>query len=336
MRAAPGLDLVDPPEPAIRPGCVKIRVQAASVCGTDLHIYEWDEWSAGRMKPPVITGHEFCGTIVEVGEGVTDRAIGDYVASESHIVCGRCRQCLNGQAHVCVETTLLGVDVDGGFAEYAVIPAANARRTPVGIPPEIACFQDALGNAVHTAYAGPLEGQTMLITGLGPIGLFAVAVCKAAGAALVVGTEISPYRAAIARQLGIDQVLDPRVDDVRAILGQLAPVGVDGVLEMSGHPSSLDLAVDVLRPGGRLSLLGLFRENRTPMPLNQAIFKGLDVQCIIGRKLWETWDQMGALLASGKLDLSPVVTHRLPYTEIDEAMRLLSRGEAGKIALIFE
>lgn len=336
MRAAPGLDLVDAPEPAIRPGCVKIRVQAASVCGTDLHIYEWDEWSAGRMKPPVITGHEFCGTIVEVGEGVTDRAVGDYVASESHVVCGRCRQCLNGQAHVCVETTLLGVDVDGGFAEYAVIPAANARRTPVGIPPEIACFQDALGNAVHTAYAGPLEGQTMLITGLGPIGLFAVAVCKAAGAALVVGTEISPYRAGIARQLGIDQVLDPRVDDVRAILGQLAPGGVDGVLEMSGHPSSLDLAVDVLRPGGRLSLLGLFRENRTPIPLNQAIFKGLDVQCIIGRKLWETWDQMGALLASGKLDLSPVVTHRLPYTEIDEAMRLLSRGEAGKIALIFE
>lgn len=336
MRAAPGLDLVDPPEPAIRPGCVKIRVQAASVCGTDLHIYEWDEWSAGRMKPPVITGHEFCGTIVEVGDGVTDRAVGDYVASESHIVCGRCRQCLNGQAHVCVETTLLGVDVDGGFAEYAVIPAANARRTPVGIPPEIACFQDALGNAVHTAYAGPLEGQTMLITGLGPIGLFAVAVCKAAGAALVVGTEISPYRAGIARQLGIDHVLDPRVDDVRAILGQLAPGGVDGVLEMSGHPSSLDLAVDVLRPGGRLSLLGLFRENRTPMPLNQAIFKGLDVQCIIGRKLWETWDQMGALLASGKLDLAPVVTHRLPYTEIDEAMRLLSRGEAGKIALIFE
>ena len=254
VRAEPGVEIIDVPDSEIAPGTVKLRVRAASVCGTDLHIYNWDPWAASRVRPPRIIGHEFCGDVVEVGPGVTTHKVGDFVASESHIVCGRCKQCLSGQGHVCVNTQILGVDVDGGFRPYAVIPAANAVHTDASIPPRIAAFQDALGNAVHTAAAGPVNGQTLLITGMGPIGLFAASVCKALGAAKIIATEVSPYRIDLAHKIGVDLVLNPLKDDVRAVLSRQAPGGVDGVLEMSGHPSSLDLAVASVRPGAHLML----------------------------------------------------------------------------------
>lgn len=336
VRCEPGVEIIDVPDPTTGPGMVKLKLRAASVCGTDLHIYNWDPWAASRIHPPRIIGHEFCGEVVEVGPGVTTHKVGDYVASESHIVCGRCKQCLHGQGHVCVNTQILGVDVDGGFRPYAVIPATNAVHTDRSIPPRIAAFQDALGNAVHTAAAGPIEGQTLLITGMGPIGLFAATVCKALGAAKVIATEVSPYRIELAHQVGLDLVLDPLKDDVRAVLSREAPGGVDGVLEMSGHPSSLDLAVSTVRPGGRISLLGVYSSSPLPVDVDGLIFQGIDVQGIVGRRLWDTWKLMQELLTGGKLVLDPVITHELPYTEFHAAMELMNAGRAGKVVFTFE
>jgi threonine 3-dehydrogenase len=314
---------------------VKIKLEAASVCGTDLHIYNWDDWSSSRIQPPRIIGHEFCGTVVEVGEGVSDRSVGDFVSSESHIICHRCTQCQNGQGHVCVNTQILGVDVDGGFAEFVVIPAENARPTSRAVPAHIAAFQDALGNAVHTVMAGPVEGRTILITGMGPIGLFAVSICKALGAAQVIGTEVSPYRIDLAHQVGVDAILNPSQEDVNGRLYDLAPGGVDATLEMSGHPSSLELAIRHTRPGGRVSLLGVYAERRQTVDMNELIFKGLELQGIVGRKLWGTWDQMAELLASGQLNLEPVITHQMHFTEFQKAMELMKAGQAGKVVFRF-
>ena len=322
------------PEPQLKPGHVKIRVQFGSVCGTDFHIYAWDPWAESRIQPPRIIGHEFSGIVEEIGEGVTALKPGDRVASESHIVDWTCKQCKAGQAHVCINTKILGVDVDGGFAPYAVIPSDNARKVNVAIPLDVACVQDPLGNAVHTAFAGPIEGQDILITGMGPIGLFAIGVCKAAGAKSVAVTEISPYRLALAEKMGADLLLNPKKDDVAGVLCKKYPLGVDATLEMSGQPTSLDLAIEATRPGGRISMLGLFHEQAVSVRLNDAIFKGIDLQSIVGRRLWQTWDQMGELLAGGKLDITPVITHRFPYTEFNQAMELIAQGETGKV--IFE
>lgn len=335
LHPAPGVEIIEAAEPQVSAGTVKIKLEAASVCGTDLHIYNWDPWAASRIIPPRIIGHEFCGTIVEVGEGVKERKVGDFVASESHIVCGHCPQCLHGQGHVCVNTRILGVDVDGGFAEFVVIPEQNARLTSREIPPDIACFQDALGNAVHTVMDGPVKDCSILITGLGPIGLFAAAACKALGAARVVGTEISPYRIELAHKVGLDVVLNPATTDVYKELLAMAPGGFDGTLEMSGHPSSLSLAVRATRPGGRVSLLGVFAESDQCIHMNEMIFKGLAMHGIVGRKLWETWDQMHELLTVCKLNVRPVVTHEMHFTEFRDAMELMKVGKAGKVVFRF-
>jgi threonine 3-dehydrogenase len=334
-RPAPGVDLIEVADPAVVSGCVKIRVEYGSVCGTDMHIYEWDDWASQRIVPPRIIGHEFSGVVEEVGPGVTDLAKGDEVASESHIVCGKCKQCLAGQAHVCINTEILGVDVDGGFAPHAVIPAQSARKTFGKIPLDVACVQDPLGNAVHTAFAGPVEGQDILITGMGPIGLFAVGVCKAAGANSIAVTEVSPYRLQLAEKAGADLILDPTREDVAAALCRRYPGGVDGTLEMSGNPKALDLAIEATRPGGRISLLGVFHDQTVGVRINDAIFKGIDIQGIVGRRLWETWDKMGELLGSGKLDITPIITHRFPYHEFDEAMHMIAKGETGKVVFDF-
>ncbi len=336
VRPEPGVEIVDIDEPQVGPGEVKIRLEAASVCGTDLHIYTWDAWAAGRIRPPRVIGHEFCGTIEAIGEGVTDRKVGDFVASESHIVCGHCKQCRNGQGHVCVNTRILGVDVDGGFASHVVIPEKNARLTDRSIPKKIACFQDALGNAVHTAMAGPLEGQTVLITGMGPIGLFAVSICKAAGAAKVIATEVSPYRIALAESVGADVILSPMDGNLCRRIEEEAPGGVDATLEMSGHPGSLELAISCTRPGGRISLLGVYGNPNQTIDMNAIIFKGIDLQGIVGRRIWQTWDQMGELLKGGKLNLLPVITHEMHYTDFQKAMELMKEGKAGKVVFTFD
>lgn len=334
-RPAPGVEIIEAVEPTLRPGTVKVKLEAASVCGTDLHIYNWDEWSASRIQTPRIIGHEFCGTIVEVASDVTQRTEGQFIASESHITCGHCQQCRNGQGHVCVNTQILGVDVDGGFAEYVVIPWENARPTSRNVPLHIACFQDALGNAVHTALDGPIKDQKILITGLGPIGAFAASICRTLGASTIAGTEISPYRQNIAAQLGLDSILDPRDPDLNERLKQIAPHGFDGVLEMSGHPSQLQLAIRSVRPGGRISLLGVYPEGEQIANFNEIVFKGVQVHGIVGRKLWETWQQMEDILALGKLNLEPVITHRMHFTQFQNAMELMKKGEAGKVVFNF-
>jgi len=271
---APGCCLLDVPEPEIQPGHVRIRVKYGSVCGTDLHIYDWNEWAASRIHPPRVIGHEFSGIVEEVAPDVTQLQPGDEVASESHITCGKCRQCLEGKRHVCVNTRILGVDVDGGFATYAVIPWENARPTNGRIPLDVACVQDPLGNAVHTVFAGPVEGQHFLITGMGPIGLFAVGVCKAVGAASVAVTEVSPFRLQLAEKMGADVLINPTKEDALKILHARYPDGLDAALEMSGKVPALHLCIEAVRPGGRTSLLGLFDGAETPTPLERSDLQG--------------------------------------------------------------
>lgn len=317
-----------------------MRVRSGSICGTDLHIFEWGDFAAGRMHPPVVIGHEFCGEIIEVGEGVPSSRVGEFVSSESHIVCGTCPQCRAGNGHVCINTQLLGIDVDGGFAPYAVIPADNAHRTPSNVPHEVASMLDALGNGVHTVMdaAGPsrsLVGQTVLVTGLGPIGLFAVAIAKALGADKIIATEIRPLRKDLGVQLGADVILDPSQEDLDAALSRLVPTGVDASFEMSGHPSGLHAAIAHTVPGGHVSLLGLYHDRTQNIDINAVVMKGLKIHGIIGRRLPETWDQMEWLLAEKQLNVLPVVTDRVHFTEFEDAMHRLQRGEAGKIVLDF-
>ncbi len=331
----PGLEIIDVPEPEVQPGCVKLRVEHGSVCGTDLHIYNWDPWAQNRIRPPRIVGHEFCGTVVEVGEGVSLVKPGDYVASESHIVDPLSPVYLAGNGHVDPTTTILGVDIDGGFSPYTVIPELNARPVPPGVPRNVASMMDALGNAVHTVMDGPVEGQNVLITGLGPIGMFAVSVCKALGAAKIVATEVSPYRIDLGLKSGADLVLNPKTDDVEGTLRRMFPTGVDATLEMSGHPSSLNLAIRTTRSEGRVSLLGVYSDALEEVDFNQIVFKGLHLHGIVGRRMWETWDQMTWLLTEKGLDVSAAITHHVPWREFDSAMRKMRSGEAGKIVLDF-
>ena len=225
--------------------------------------------------------------------------------------------------------------MDGGFAPRVAMPAENARHTDKSVPPKIACFQDALGNAVHTVSAGPVENQVILITGMGPIGLFAITTCKAMGAAKVIVTEVSSYRMEIARQLGADVLINPLKENALAKVLKAMPAGVDATLEMSGHPDSLKLAIDATRPGGRISLLGVYPESEVPINMDHVIFKGISIQGIVGRRLWETWDLMGTLLSSNSLNLEPVITHSLPYTEFQTGMELLKAGQAGKLVFTF-
>ncbi|MBL8047080.1 MAG: L-threonine 3-dehydrogenase [Chthonomonas sp.] len=334
-RSAAGLDLIEVEPAPLGPGEVRLRVEHGSVCGTDLHIYNWDAWSSARIKPVRIVGHEFCGTIIEVGPGVSTRKVGDYVASESHIVCGKCPRCLEGQGHICENTVILGVDVDGGFRPETVIPADNARLVPSEVPRNVASMLDALGNGVHTAMEGPVEDRVGLITGLGPIGLFGVAICRALGARKIYATEISDYRIKIAEELGVDVVLNPMKVDVAAELRRLEPKGVDFTLEMSGHPTALPLAIEATRPGGRVSMLGVYPGPLPNVDLNAAIFKGIVLQGIVGRKIWDTWHQMAWLLTEKKLNVLPVVTHQMPFTDFEEAMTIMKAGKAGKIVLDF-
>ncbi len=317
-------------------GYVKVNVHYGAICGTDLHIYQWDEWSASRIKPPRIVGHEFSGIIVDVGEGVSKERIGERVASESHIVCGCCKQCLQGDGHVCTSTKILGIDIDGGFAKYAIIPSDNARRLPECISLKTGGMLDAVGNGVHTCMSSDLVGKSVLITGLGPIGLFSVSIAKALGARRVVGLEVSKYRTHLAEVSGIDMVVNPITDNVDALLRQAEPEGFDVCLEMSGRRESLGLITDYCRAGGDIRLLGLYPDNTQCININKWIFQGYDVKCIVGRRLWDTWDKMLWLFEDKGLNLDNLITHEYGYQDYDEAMEILGNAAAGKIVLNFE
>ena len=330
--AAPGAEVREVPVPVFGRTDVLVRVKVASICGTDLHIYNWDRWAQNRIKPPLIPGHEFCGEVVAFGNEVTSVKPGDFVSAEMHVACGKCLQCRTGEAHICQNVKIIGVDANGAFAEYVVIPESNIWKLDSSIPVEYASILDPLGNAVHTVLAGEIAAKTVAVTGCGPIGLFSIAVAKAVGATSVFAIEVNQHRAKIAREMQADYVLNPVQEDVTGIvMEKTGGLGVDVVLEMAGHPDSIRTAFDIVRRGGRISLLGLTSK---PISLNfseDIIFKGITIQGINGRRMYQTWYQMTALLKSGKLNLRPVITDRIPLTDFAKAMERLKTGEASKI-----
>jgi threonine 3-dehydrogenase len=332
--AAPGAEVISTEVPRFGPGDLLVRVKAASICGTDLHIHKWDKWAQGRIKPPLVFGHEFCGEVAEVGGDVVGFSTGDYVAAETHIFDTTCDLCRLGRPHVCRNVSIIGIDRPGCFAEFVCIPARAAWRLDRNVPREIGAILDPLGNAVHTALAGDIAGRTVVVVGCGPIGCMAIAVARASGAGRVFATETNPYRRDMATRMGADEVLDPSSDNMPGRLMALTNnCGADVVLEMSGHPSGVTQALRIAKPGGRVSLLGLPSKPVEVDISNDIIFRGITIQGINGRRIWETWYQMQSLLLSGALDVKPLITHRFELGQFDEAIALLSTGNAAKIIL---
>jgi threonine 3-dehydrogenase len=329
---APGTEIREVPNPTFGPTDVLVKVKMASICGTDLHIYQWDQWAQRRIHPPLIPGHEFCGNVEAVGSEVTSVKEGDFVSAEMHVACGKCLQCRIGEAHICQHVKIIGVDANGAFAEYVVIPETNIWKLDSSIPLEYASILDPLGNAVHTVLAGDIAAKSVAITGCGPIGLFSIAVARACGATQIFALEVNQHRRKIAKQMGPDFVLDPTQDDVyQIVMDNTGGTGVDVVLEMAGRTDAIRTGFKVLRLGGRMSLLGIPSK---PVELNLAeevIFKGATVQGINGRRMYQTWYQMTALLKANKLDLHPVITNRIAMKDFASAMELLKTGEASKI-----
>ena len=332
--AKAGAELREVQVPKVGLTDVLVKVKVASVCGTDLHIYNWDAWAQHRIHPPLIPGHEFCGHVAAVGKEVTSVKEGDFVSAEMHVACGKCLQCRTGEAHICQNVSIIGVDANGAFAEYVVIPESNIWKLDPEIPQEYASILDPLGNAVHTVLAGDIAAKSVAITGCGPIGLFAIAVARACGATQVFAIEVNEYRRKIAQQMKADYVLDPTKDDVLGIvLDATNGIGVDVLLEMAGHPEAINLGFNILRRGGRVSLLGIPSKPVTIDLADQIIFKGAVVQGINGRLMYKTWYQMTTLLKAGKLDLHPVITDRMPLKDFSKGMERLRTGEASKILL---
>jgi threonine 3-dehydrogenase len=331
--AAPGFALEDVSEPEIRDNEVLIRVHRAGVCGTDVHIYEWDDWASGRCKPPFVVGHEFAGDVVKVGGLVTDVKIGDRVTAEGHIVCNRCLLCRTGNSHVCPNTKIIGVDRDGCFAEYIAMPAGNVWHLDDAVSFEVGGIHDPMGNAFHTALTADIPGSTVLITGCGPIGLFAIGICRAAGAARIVASDVNERRLALARTMGAHDAVRPEQAE-EVVRRWTDDLGVDVVLEMSGVPSAIHQAFALVRLGGRVQMLGIPAK---PMQIDLAtevIFKGITIYGVVGRRMYETWHEMTRFLRAGIFDPTPVITHRFPLEGFEEAMRVIKSGEAGKV--VFE
>ncbi len=334
-RPGPGLELVQVPVP--RPGGndVLIKIKKTAICGTDVHIYNWDAWAQQTIHPPMVIGHEFVGQIVAVGDNVQGFRPGDLVDGEGHIVCGQCRNCLAGRRHLCKDTKGVGVNRDGAFAEYLCLPASNAVHVDPAIPLEVlACF-DPLGNATHTALQWDLVGEDVLITGAGPIGCMAAAIARKSGARKIVVTDVNPARLALAQRMGATRVVDvsrENLHDVQREIGMKE--GFDVGLEMSGNPAALDGMIDNMYHGGRIALLGIM-PGKAAVDWNKVVFNMLTIRGIYGREMYETWYKMTALIQSG-LDITPVITHRFPFTAFEEAFRLMRSGQSGKIVLDWE
>src|SRR5882757_7231275 len=320
MQAARGLQMDTVAVPLIGPTDVLVRVKTASICGTDLHIYGWDRWSQGRIKPPVTLGHEFCGVVEKIGDEVEAVKTGDFVSAEMHVNCGHCHQCRVGEAHICQNLKIIGIDQDGAFAEFVKIPAANIIKLDPAIPERYGAILDPLGNAVHTVLAGAIAGRTALVTGCGPIGLMSIAVAKACGSSTVFATETNQQRRAMAKKMGADLVVNPvETDSVAKIKAETSGTGVDVLLEMSGNPAAIQQGFRALRAGGRASLLGIPTES-VPLDLvNDVIFKGATVQGIYGRRMYETWVQMTALLKAGRLNLDALFDERISLEKFESA-----------------
>src|SRR6202789_4005548 len=309
---------------------VKIRVLATGICGTDLHIYEWDAWARSTIKQGLTIGHEFVGEVVAVGSNVNDIPIGQLVSGEGHVVCGRCRNCLAGRRHLCAHTLGVGVNRNGAFAEFVVLPMSNIWIHSPGVPHEIAAIFDPLGNAVHTALAFPVLGEDVLITGAGPIGIMAAAVARHAGARYVVITDVNEYRLDLARKMKVDLAINAKHDSVAGAVRSLGMTeGFDVGLEMSGNPSAFREMISSMAHGGRIAMLGIPTED---MSINwrDVIFNMLHIKGIYGREMYETWYKMTPLLQSG-LDIMPVITHRLSYKDFEEGFQVMRSGNSGKV-----
>ena len=329
--AAPGLELRKVPVPRPGAGEVLIKVHKTAICGTDVHIYDWNDWSAAHVKPPMTIGHEYVGEIAELGDGVTGLYVGQRVSGEGHITCGHCRNCHTGNIQWCKDTVSVGVDRNGAFAEYVCIPAKNVIIIDENLDEDIVSFFDAFGNATHTALMFDLVGEDVLITGAGPIGCIAVGICKYAGARRVVITDINDNRLELARKMGADAAVNTMKEDLREIMRKQGLVeGFDVGLEMSGSGAALKQMLTVMRNGGKISLLGL---SNVPVSLdmNDIIGKGLTLQGIYGRKM-DNWHQMSYMVQGG-LDLSPIITHRYHYTDFEKGFEAMHSGKSGKVVL---
>jgi threonine 3-dehydrogenase len=328
----PGLELREVPIPEIGINDVLIHVRRTGICGTDLHIDAWDAWAAKTIVPPLVVGHEFVGEVVEIGSNVSDIAPGDLVSGEGHVVCGRCRHCLAGRRHLCARTIGLGVGRDGAFAEYVALPVANVWHHWPGIDEEVAAVFDPFGNAVHTAFAFPVLGEDVLVSGAGPIGLMATAVVRHAGARFIVVSEPNPARRAIASRMGATLVVDPRERSLKEVQAELGMVeGFDVALEMSGNPAALRGAIASMAHGGGIAILGIPTEEIS-LDVNEIVFKMLTLRGIYGREMYETWYMMTVMLQSG-LDIRPAITHRFPFREYEAAFAASRSGDAGKVIL---
>jgi threonine 3-dehydrogenase len=334
-RPAPGAEIQTVPDPTPGPEDVVLKVRRAAVCGTDLHIYGWDRWSQGRVHPPLVVGHEMVGEVVAKGARAEGVEVGDLVAVETHIADWTCHLCRRGLAHVCENVQIVGVDRPGAYAEFMAIPARNCWPVPPGLSLEEAAALEPLGNAVHTVLAGEIAGCSAAVTGCGPIGLFSIAVARACGAGPIIASDVNEYRLDLAQKIGADVIVNAaREDYVERVRDVTQGRGVDVVLEMSGNPKAIRDGLTGLRNAGRMSLLGLPSASFELDVTNLIIFKGVTVQGILGRKMFETWRQMTDLIASGRLDIKPAITHVLPIDDFANAMNQLKGGSAGKIVLV--
>jgi threonine 3-dehydrogenase len=332
QKAKPGLWLEEVPVPQVGINDVLIQVHKSSICGTDVHIYEWDAWAQKTITIPTVIGHEYVGRVAEVGSNVTGFKPGDLVSGEGHLVCGCCRNCLAGRRHLCPRTRGVGVNRDGAFAEYVCIPMSNVWHADRNLKTDLLCCFDPLGNAVHTALSFDLLGEDVLVTGAGPIGCMAAAVAKHAGARYVVVTDVNPYRLELASQLGATLALDVRIESVEQARKRLGMrEGFDVGLEMSGNATAVRSMLANMCHGGKIAMLGI------PEPLmvidwNLVVFNSLTIQGIYGREMYETWYKMTAMLQSG-LNISPIITHRFHYTEFKKAFEVMRSGQSGKVIL---
>ncbi len=328
----PGLVLTERPEPTPGQGEVKIRVARTGICGTDLHIESWDSWAAGVINAPLVPGHEFAGHVVEVGGEVSTVAVGDLVSGEGHVVCGRCRNCRAGRRHLCINTSSLGVNRDGAFAEYVVIPESNVWLHPAGMDPDLAAIFDPLGNAVHTALSFPLVGEDVLITGAGPIGLMAAAVARHVGARFVVVTDVKDARLELARKMGVDLAVNVATERIASAQRRLGmQEGFDIGLEMSGSPGALPEMLDNLTHGARVAVLGLPSQ---PITIDwvKVVTHMITIKGIYGREMFETWYAMNAMVSTG-LDVSRVITDRFPASRWQDAFAVARKGDGGKVII---
>jgi len=314
---------------------VFIQILATSICGTDVHIYKWDKWSQGRIKPPLTVGHEFCGKVLAVGNDVKTVSVGDIVSAETHIVCHTCEFCKRGEYHICENTKIIGVDTDGCFAEYARMPAYNLIVNNSNIDPKYLSIQEPLGNAMHTMMHFDIVDKTVAVVGCGPIGLMGVNIAKAVGSKKIIAIEINDYRIKLAKELGAHVVINPLKEDViKRVLEETDGKGVDVVAEFSGNKTAIEQSFKYIKPGGKMSLLGIVPSNVEIDLSSDIVFKGISIYGVVGRLMFKTWDQVTLMVQSGKLDLEKIVTHTFPLEQMEEAMAVMISGNSGKVVLI--